>query len=107
MISPRFRDPAGRRLQAMPSAPGLARAPAYEARGGDRKTAPDLGSYFRAVLLFVREHRSRNGLSEPFLFLGPGRYAGHSGSLPMSITWELMHQLPARLCRQLARLAVA
>ena len=59
------------------------------------------------VLLFGREHRSHNGLSEPFVFLGPARYVGHTGSRPMSITWELSHPLPARLYRQLARLAVA
>jgi len=59
------------------------------------------------VLLFVREHRGRHGLSDPFVFLGPARYVGHAGSRPMSITWELVHPLPARLYRQLARLAVA
>ncbi len=59
------------------------------------------------ILLFVREHRSHQGLSVPFVFLGPARYAGHTGSRPMSITWELSHPLPARLYRQLARLAVA
>jgi hypothetical protein len=59
------------------------------------------------VLLFAREHRNRNGLSEPFVFLGPARYVSHTGSRPMSITWKLQHDLPARLFRILARLSVA
>jgi hypothetical protein len=59
------------------------------------------------ILLFGREHRNRNGLAEPFVFLGPARYQGHAGSRPMSVTWELIHPLPARLYRILARLAVA
>ena len=59
------------------------------------------------VLLFGREHKSRNGLAQPYSFLGPARYVDHSGSRPMSITWRLEHPLPARLFRTLARLAVA
>ena len=48
-----------------------------------------------------------SGFALPFLFLGPASYAGHAGSRPMSITWELAYPLPAWLHRQLARLAVA
>jgi superfamily II DNA or RNA helicase len=59
------------------------------------------------VLLFGREHKSLNGLAQPYYFLGPARYVKHSGSRPMSITWRLEHPLPARLVRTLARLAVA
>jgi hypothetical protein len=59
------------------------------------------------VVLFGREHRSKNGLAAPFVFLGPARYQSHTGSCPMSVTWELVHPLPARLYRTLARLAVA
>jgi hypothetical protein len=59
------------------------------------------------VLLFGREHKSRNGLAQPYSFLGPARYVNHNGSRPMSITWRLEHPLPARLLRTLARLAVA
>jgi superfamily II DNA or RNA helicase/HKD family nuclease len=60
-----------------------------------------------SVLLFVRETRGRPDLADPFIFLGPARYVNHTGSRPMSITWELTHPLPARLYRQMARLAVA
>ncbi len=48
-------------------------------------------------LLFIREHkRLENGLTAPYFFAGPLRYRRHEGSKPMSITWELEHQLPAR-----------
>ena len=53
------------------------------------------------VLLFGRESKSRNGLAQPYFFLGPARYVDHSGSRPMSITWRLEHPLPARLFRSL------
>jgi superfamily II DNA or RNA helicase/HKD family nuclease len=59
------------------------------------------------ILLFGRENKKHNGLAQPFAFLGPARYLSHSGSRPMSITWELEHPLPARLFRTLARLSVA
>ncbi|MFI5454852.1 MAG: DUF3427 domain-containing protein [Isosphaerales bacterium] len=59
------------------------------------------------ILLFGREHKSRNGSAQPYSFLGPARYVNHSGSRPMSITWRLDYPLPARLLRTLARLAVA
>jgi superfamily II DNA or RNA helicase len=59
------------------------------------------------VLMFGREHKSQNGLAQPFFCLGPARYVDHGGSRPMSIRWRLEHPLPARLCRALARLAVA
>jgi superfamily II DNA or RNA helicase/HKD family nuclease len=59
------------------------------------------------ILLFGREHKDRNGLAQPFFFLGPAQYVAHTGSRPISITWRLKHALPARLFRTLARLAVA
>jgi hypothetical protein len=59
------------------------------------------------ILLFGREYKNRNGLAQPYSFLGPARYVDHRGSRPMSITWRLEHPLPARLLRTLARLAVA
>jgi hypothetical protein len=58
------------------------------------------------VLLFGREESKMNGLSTPFSYLGPARYKGHTGSRPMSITWQLEHALPAKLLRKMVRLAV-
>jgi hypothetical protein len=59
------------------------------------------------VLLFGREQKSRNGLAQPFFFLGPARYVDHIGSRPMSITWRLDYPLPARLIRSMARLVIS
>ncbi|GKQ37715.1 DUF3427 domain-containing protein [Streptomyces sp. A012304] len=48
------------------------------------------------VLLFLRRYkRSSIGKAEPWMFLGPATYAGHTGSKPMAITWDLHHELPA------------
>jgi hypothetical protein len=49
------------------------------------------------ILLFVREDKSRQGLTCPYDFLGPASYVGHTGSRPMSILWRLHHPIPARL----------
>ncbi len=51
-------------------------------------------------LLFVREaSRLDNGLTAPFVFLGPLQYVRHVGSRPMSITWRMAHPMPARVVR--------
>ena len=34
--------------------------------------------------MFVREHKSVNGLSSPYYFLGPADYVSHTGSRPIS-----------------------
>jgi hypothetical protein len=47
------------------------------------------------VLLFARETREREGISQPFLFLGPATYQHHRGDKPMAITWRLQVPLPA------------
>lgn len=62
---------------------------------------------FHTVLLFVREDKKRNQIAQPYTFLGPVDYAGHTGSRPMSITWELRHKLPAKLIPTIRRLANA
>lgn len=55
-------------------------------------------------LLFVRETKTLpSGLTAPYHFLGPCRYVSHTGSRPMSITWRLLHQVPTRLLRVMAR----
>jgi superfamily II DNA or RNA helicase len=60
---------------------------------------------FHSILLFVREDWSRGGLTMPYTFLGPVEYVSHEGSRPMSIVWRLRHKLPAKLIRQVRRLA--
>lgn len=55
-------------------------------------------------LLFVREAKSLpSGLSAPYYFLGPCEYLSHQGSQPISIIWRLVHAVPARLFRMMAR----
>ncbi|WP_417850642.1 DUF3427 domain-containing protein [Thalassoglobus sp.] len=55
-------------------------------------------------LLFVRESKSLpSGLSAPYYFLGPCEYVSHEGSRPISIVWRLLHAIPARLFRAMAR----
>ncbi len=61
--------------------------------------------HFHAILLFVREDSSRDGLTTPYTFLGPVDYVSHQGSRPMSIIWQLRHKLPAKLVRNIRRLA--
>jgi superfamily II DNA or RNA helicase len=60
---------------------------------------------FHAILLFVREDSSRDALTTPYTFLGPVDYVSHQGSRPMSIIWRLRHKLPAKLVRNIRRLA--
>jgi hypothetical protein len=55
-------------------------------------------------LLFVRETKTLpSGMSAPYHFLGPCKYANHTGSRPISITWKLLHSVPTRLLRSMAR----
>jgi superfamily II DNA or RNA helicase/HKD family nuclease len=55
-------------------------------------------------LLFVRETQELpSGRKAPYAFLGPCDYVSHEGSRPMSIIWRLVHSVPARLFRVMAR----
>ena len=55
-------------------------------------------------LLFVRETKSLPSvLTAPYYFLGPCEYLSHQGSRPISIVWRLLHAVPARLFRAMAR----
>ncbi|WP_073759594.1 DUF3427 domain-containing protein [Streptomyces sp. CB03234] len=48
------------------------------------------------VLLFLRSGRTSDiGSPQPWTFLGPADYVGHTGSMPMAITWKLRRELPA------------
>lgn len=46
------------------------------------------------VLLFVREQKQDAFGTAPYLFLGPARYASHTGDRPIAITWRLQHAMP-------------
>lgn len=49
------------------------------------------------VLLFMREFKTVNGVTQPFTCLGTASYESHTGSKPMSIVWRLHFPIPARL----------
>ncbi len=47
------------------------------------------------VLLFVRQSKSDEFGTAPYLFLGPVAYVGHTGERPIAITWQLDRPMPA------------
>lgn len=50
------------------------------------------------VMLFIRERKQTSeGISAPYVFIGPATYVRHTGSKPMSIRWRLEHALPAHI----------
>lgn len=52
--------------------------------------------------LFVRPT-----IRDPYLVFGPCLYESHSGSRPMSITWRLLHEIPAAVFQVCATLLAA
>lgn len=46
------------------------------------------------VLLFVRERRNMNGITEPYYGLGTAKFVSNEGSKPMSIVWKLDNKMP-------------
>ncbi|MDT8367549.1 MAG: DUF3427 domain-containing protein, partial [bacterium] len=57
------------------------------------------------ILLFVREDRkNKNGLAEPYHFLGQASYVSHKGSKPISFVWRLHTPMPSHFTRQAVRL---
>lgn len=52
------------------------------------------------VVLFVRENQQRDGLTEPYTYLGLADYSSHSGSKPISIVWKLQEEIPAGMVRK-------
>ncbi|MEX3099628.1 MULTISPECIES: DUF3427 domain-containing protein [unclassified Streptomyces] len=67
--------------------------PEHSATGLRYQQHAERGSH---VLLFLRRYKRNSiGKAEPWMLLGPATYAGHTGSKPMAITWDLHHELPA------------
>ena len=50
-----------------------------------------------AKLLFIRQRRSDDLGTSPYLCAGPAHYVQHVGERPIAITWRLDHPLPADL----------
>lgn len=46
------------------------------------------------VVLFVREKKSMNGITEPYYCLGTANFVSYEGSKPMSILWKLDNKMP-------------
>ncbi|MBP9165304.1 MAG: DUF3427 domain-containing protein, partial [Leptospiraceae bacterium] len=61
----------------------------------------------KKILLFVRERNENEfGITMSYVFIGEGIYQKHTGSKPMSITWELKTPMPAYLWKDSAKMAV-
>lgn len=45
-------------------------------------------------------NQRKNGITSPFYFLGKGNYVSHSGSKPISITWEMESAIPVFLLKK-------
>ncbi len=52
------------------------------------------------VALFVRENQQRDGITEPYTYLGLADYSSHSGSKPISIVWKLQEEIPGGMVRK-------
>ncbi|MDF2504375.1 DEAD/DEAH box helicase [Clostridium sp.] len=46
------------------------------------------------VLLFVREKKAINGVTQPYYCLGTAKFTSYEGSKPMSIVWKLDNKMP-------------
>jgi len=46
------------------------------------------------VVLFVRERKKVNGITEPYYCLGTAKFVSYEGSKPMSIVWKLDNKMP-------------
>lgn len=58
------------------------------------------------IMLFVRDQKSNNGITSPYYFLGYANYLSHKGSRPISITWQLEHEMPYSVFRVSNRMVV-
>ena len=47
-----------------------------------------------SILLFVRDGKTNEMGTEPYMFLGPATYVSHTGDRPIAITWKLDHPMP-------------
>ncbi|WP_195945911.1 DEAD/DEAH box helicase [Paraclostridium bifermentans] len=47
------------------------------------------------ILLFVRENKREDGITSPYIYLGPADIVSYSGSKPINIVWKLKNTLPA------------
>ncbi len=61
----------------------------------------------KTFILFVREKaKDEYGKTMGFVNFGPVKFVKYEGSQPMSITWKLLHPMPAYMWNDTAKLAV-
>lgn len=60
----------------------------------------------RPMLFLRRSQYSEEGVSQPYVFLGPLHYVNHEGSRPMSIRWRLERPMPAEVLRWARRVLI-
>jgi hypothetical protein len=46
------------------------------------------------ILLFVRESKTEDNVTSPYVYLGQADYVSHRGSKPVNIVWKLHNELP-------------
>ncbi len=52
----------------------------------------------KQIMLFIRRNKNTpEGVTAPYIFLGPVEYVRHEGSRPMSIVWKMLHPIPAHV----------
>lgn len=72
----------------------------WQSQSGTSDTSPTGQRYINheslssSVVLFVRERKKVNGLTEPYYCLGTAKFVSYEGSKPMSIVWKLDNKMP-------------
>ncbi|MBP1925270.1 superfamily II DNA or RNA helicase [Sedimentibacter acidaminivorans] len=72
----------------------------WQSQSGTSDTSPTGQRYINhesmgsKVVLFVREKKKVNGITEPYYCLGTARFVSYEGSKPMSIVWKLDNKMP-------------
>lgn len=55
------------------------------------------------ILLFVRENKREDGITSPYIYLGPADIVSYSGSKPINIVWKLKNTLPASIAAKVEK----
>lgn len=72
----------------------------WQSQSGTSDTSPTGQRYINheslgsKVILFVRERKKVNGITEPYYCLGTARFVSYEGSKPMSVVWKLDNKMP-------------
>jgi len=72
----------------------------WQSQSGTSDTSPTGQRYINhesmgsKVILFVREKKKVDGITEPYYCLGTAKFVSYEGSKPMSIVWKLDNKMP-------------